>query len=168
MSDSNARSNPAPKVWQHNFCLAICYSRNTTSKTCELESTFGFISYAISSGNTLGSWEGIPEWEMMLFQFAGFLDGWFLTCNSAPLHVTSLPSSLSSVLHMEVWHWQRKGTRGNKNSKPNMQGLSHLTDEQTSWAIAIKIVPFLCAPERKKAKFSSQRKSQKKNCPGGR
>jgi len=103
MSDSNARSNPAPKVWQHNFCLAICYSRNTTSKTCELESTFGFISYAISSGNTLGSWEGIPEWEMMLFQFAGFLDGWFLTCNSAPLHVTSLPSSLSSISSFCIW-----------------------------------------------------------------
>lgn len=103
MSDSNARSNPAPKVWQHNFCLAICYSRNTTSKTCELESTFGFISYAISSGNTLGSWEGIPEWEMMLFQFAGFLDGWFLTCNSAPLHVTSLPSSLSSISLFCIW-----------------------------------------------------------------
>lgn len=31
-----------------------------------------------------------------------------------------------------------------------MQGLSHLTDEQTSSAIAIKIVPFLHAPERKK------------------
>lgn len=103
MSDSNARSNPAPKVWQHNFCLAICYSRNTTSKTCELESTFGFISYAISSGNTLGSWEGIPEWEMMLFQFAGFLDGWFLTCNSAPLHVTSLPSSLSFISSFCIW-----------------------------------------------------------------
>lgn len=93
----------SPKSMATQLLSSYLLQQKYNSKTCELESTFGFISYAISSGNTLGSWEGIPEWEMMLFQFAGFLDGWFLTCNSAPLHVTSLPSSLSFISSFCIW-----------------------------------------------------------------
>lgn len=104
MSDSNARSNPVPKVWQYNFCLAICYSRNTTSKTCELKSTFGFYQRCHLLQQypwQLGRDSRMRNDVISVCWVAGQLV--FNLQNSAPLHVTSLPSSLSSISSLCMW-----------------------------------------------------------------
>lgn len=86
----------------------------------KLENTFGFIGCAISSSATLGSRERkrLQHWKwpgVIFSRVAG--QSVFSMQNSILIHAT-IPSSrlspTSSLWQLEVWHSQRRGSRGNK------------------------------------------------------
>lgn len=84
------------------------YNFNTL---CELENTFRFISYAISSSATLGSREGLQNWKLPAVSVPGLQDNQFLACRIQSCSTTQLPQAASlpparseSLTFTEKWH----------------------------------------------------------------